>query len=439
MRTGLLLLAISLGATTALAADSRVLTGPAAFGDWSDRRAGRAPADHAGRYAPALRHPLGRQFPAARAANAGRPAAGAAGLRRRSLRRRVLTSRASSARPRTATSSSPRAARGACSCFAPTRRARRLLTARSSPPTCRASSASPSIPSGPDPRLVYVATPGAVRAIPIAAATSRRPARPRLSSATCRPAAGIGRATRLLARRQDDVRLGRLGDQRRRRHDGRSPSHPARRLVGTGSATGPTCSPSTRTAATSASSRPASGTARAWPSSRPAATLWCAVNERDGLGDNLPPDYATHVVEGAFYGWPWYYIGAHEDPRHKGERPDLADKVTVPDVLFKPTPLRSGSRSTRAGNFPPNTRATPSSRSTARGTATKRTGYKVVRLLMKDGKPTGVYEDFLTGFVADPAGVWGRPVDVAATKDGALLVTDDERGAIWRVAYRGKP
>ena len=133
------------------------------------------------------------------------------------------------------------------------------------------------------------------------------------------------------------------------------------------------------------------------------------------------------------------YIGAHEDPRHKGQRPDLADKVTVPDVLFNAHSAPLGITFYEGGQFPADYKGDAFVAFHGSWNRAKRTGYKVVRLLMRDGKPTGVTEDFLTGFVADPAGVWGRPVDVAATKDGALLVTDDEGGAIWRVAYRGKP
>ena len=165
--------------------------------------------------------------------------------------------------------------------------------------------------------------------------------------------------------------------------------------------------------------------------------LWCAVNERDGLGDNLPPDYATRVAEGAFYGWPWYYIGAHEDPRHKGERPDLAGRVSVPDVLIQAHSAPLGITFYEAAQFPPEYKGDAFVALHGSWNRAKRTGYKVVRLLMKDGKPTGAYEDFLTGFVADDSSAWGRPVDVAVTKDGALLVTDDAAGAIWRVRWKG--
>jgi glucose/arabinose dehydrogenase len=165
--------------------------------------------------------------------------------------------------------------------------------------------------------------------------------------------------------------------------------------------------------------------------------LWCAVNERDGLGDDLPPDYATRVVDGAFYGWPWYYIGAHEDPRHKGERPELAGRVTTPDVLFQPHSAPLGITFYEGDAFPAEYKGDAFVAFHGSWNRAKRTGYKVVRLLMKDGKPTGVYEDFLVGFVANDESVWGRPVDVAVTKDGALLVTDDGGGAIWRVRWPG--
>jgi glucose/arabinose dehydrogenase len=165
--------------------------------------------------------------------------------------------------------------------------------------------------------------------------------------------------------------------------------------------------------------------------------LWCAVNERDGLGDDLPPDYATRVVDGAFYGWPWYYIGANQDPRHKGERPDLAGRVTVPDVLFQPHSAPLGITFYEGDAFPAAYKGDAFVAFHGSWNRAKRTGYKVVRLPMKDGKPAGVYEDFLVGFVANDESVWGRPVDVAVTKDGALLVTDDGGGVIWRVRWTG--
>ena len=141
---------------------------------------------------------------------------------------------------------------------------------------------------------------------------------------------------------------------------------------------------------------------------------------------------------GAFYGWPWYYIGDHQDPRHKGERPDLADRITTPDVLFQAHSAPLGITFYAADQFPSEYTGDAFVALHGSWNRAKRTGYKVVRLLMKDGKPTGVYEDFLVGFVADDESVWGRPVDVAVTHDGALLVSDDGSGAIWRVSYRGK-
>jgi glucose/arabinose dehydrogenase len=165
--------------------------------------------------------------------------------------------------------------------------------------------------------------------------------------------------------------------------------------------------------------------------------LWCVVNERDGLGDDLPPDYATRVAEGAFYGWPYFYIGAHDDPRHKGERPDLAGRASVPDVLVQPHSAPLGIAFYPGGPFPADYRGDAFVAFHGSWNRAQRTGYKVVRLVMKDGKPTGSYEDFLVGFVAGDGGVWGRPVGVAVTRDGALLVSDDESGSIWRVTYRG--
>ncbi len=162
--------------------------------------------------------------------------------------------------------------------------------------------------------------------------------------------------------------------------------------------------------------------------------LWCVVNERDALGDNLPPDYATHVQEGAFYGWPWYYIGSNEDPRHKGERPDLAGKVTVPDVLFQAHSAPLGITFYDADAFPAEYKGDAFVAMHGSWNRDHRTGYKVVRLIFDDsGKPTGAYQDFMTGFVMDDQSVWGRPVDVAVAKDGSLLVSEDGSGTIWRV------
>jgi hypothetical protein len=165
--------------------------------------------------------------------------------------------------------------------------------------------------------------------------------------------------------------------------------------------------------------------------------LWCVVNERDGLGDNLPPDYATSVRAGAFYGWPWFYIGGHPDPRLSGARPDLAGHVTVPDVLIQPHSAPLGIAFYNGKKFPAEYRGDAFVTLHGSWNRALRTGYKVVRLRFQGGKPTGAYEDFLTGFVVSDQAVWGRPVGVAVTHDGALLVSEDGNGTIWRVSYHG--
>jgi glucose/arabinose dehydrogenase len=166
--------------------------------------------------------------------------------------------------------------------------------------------------------------------------------------------------------------------------------------------------------------------------------LWCAVNERDGLGDDLPPDYVTHVAQGAFYGWPWYYLGDHQDPRHKDERADLANHITTPDVLVQAHSAPLAIAFYDASQFPADYKGGAFVTLHGSWNRAKRTGYKVVRLAMKDGKATGEYEDFLVGFVGDDKNVWGRPVGVAVAHDGSLLVSDDGSGSIWRVSYKGK-
>lgn len=163
--------------------------------------------------------------------------------------------------------------------------------------------------------------------------------------------------------------------------------------------------------------------------------LWCVVNERDELGDNVPFEFATEVKDGAFYGWPWYYIGNHEDPRHQGERPDLAGKATVPDVLMQAHSAPMNIAFYDGKNFPADYRGDAFVTMHGSWNRGARTGYKVVRLKFRDGKPTGEYEDFMTGFVISNDAVWGRPVGVAMAKDGSLIVTEDGNGTIWRVTY----
>jgi glucose/arabinose dehydrogenase len=164
--------------------------------------------------------------------------------------------------------------------------------------------------------------------------------------------------------------------------------------------------------------------------------LWCATNERDGLGDNLVPDYVTRVAAQSFFGWPWYYLGGHEDPRHAGERPDLRDHVAVPDVLLQPhsAPLQMAFYD--GAMFPDEYRGDAFVACHGSWNRAARTGPKVVRVVMRDGRATGDYEDFMTGFVVDSEHVWGRPVGVAVAHDGALLVTEDGNGTLWRVSSR---
>jgi glucose/arabinose dehydrogenase len=163
--------------------------------------------------------------------------------------------------------------------------------------------------------------------------------------------------------------------------------------------------------------------------------LYCSTNERDGLGDNLVPDYVTRLREGAFYGWPWFYIGDNEDPRHRGERPDLKGKITSPDVLLQAHSASLGLTFYNAGAFPAEYHGDGFAAEHGSWNRSRRTGYKVVRIRLRDGIPTGEYQDFVTGFVIDDSRVWGRPVGVAVAHDGALLVSEDGNGTIWRIAH----
>jgi hypothetical protein len=168
---------------------------------------------------------------------------------------------------------------------------------------------------------------------------------------------------------------------------------------------------------------------------QPNNTAWCSTNERDGLGDDLVPDYVTRVQENAFYGWPWFYIGDHQDPRHAGARADLKDKITVPDVLLQAHSASLGLTFYDGSNFPVEYHGDAFAAEHGSWNRSKRTGYKVIRIRLKDGKPTGEYEDFVTGFVVNDKEVWGRPVGVAVAHDGALLISEDGNGTIWRVTH----
>lgn len=165
--------------------------------------------------------------------------------------------------------------------------------------------------------------------------------------------------------------------------------------------------------------------------------LWTSVNERDGLGDHLPPEYVTRVKEGGFYGWPWYYIGGNQDPRHQGKRPELKDKVIVPDVLIQSHSASLDLAFYDGKSFPKEYHGEIFAAEHGSWNRARRTGYKVIRVPMKGKDATGEYEDFLTGFVVDNDRVWGRPVGVTVAKDGSLMVTDDGSNSIWRVVYVG--
>jgi glucose/arabinose dehydrogenase len=164
--------------------------------------------------------------------------------------------------------------------------------------------------------------------------------------------------------------------------------------------------------------------------------LWCVVNERDGLGDDVPFDYATSVQEGAFYGWPWYYIGDNPDPRLSDTpREDLAGQVTIPDVLFQTHSAPLGIAFYDAEAFGAEYQGDAFVALHGSWNRETRTGYKVVRLLFDDSnEPTGEYQDFMTGFVVSDAEVWGRPVGVAVSSEGALFVSEDGSGTIWKVS-----
>jgi glucose/arabinose dehydrogenase len=167
--------------------------------------------------------------------------------------------------------------------------------------------------------------------------------------------------------------------------------------------------------------------------------VWASVNERDGLGDDLPPDYITHVEPGGFYGWPWWYIGEHLDPRHRDDHPALRQPVIVPDVLVMPHNASLEMVFYGGTQFPAKYRGGIFAAQHGSWNRALRTGYEVVFVPVdENGNASGGYEDFMTGFVTSRGDVWGRPVGVAVAQDGSLLVSDDTGKAVWRVTHEGK-
>ena len=167
--------------------------------------------------------------------------------------------------------------------------------------------------------------------------------------------------------------------------------------------------------------------------------LWCSVNERDALGDNLVPDYITSVKPGGFYGWPWWYMGGHQDPRHKGKHPELQSKVITPDVILHPHNASLELTFYEGKQFPAEYQGDVFAAEHGSWNKSVRVGYELIRVpLHQTGHASGDYEDFMTGFVVDNGHVWGRPVGVTVAPDGSLLVTDDGSKSIWRISYTGK-
>ena len=168
--------------------------------------------------------------------------------------------------------------------------------------------------------------------------------------------------------------------------------------------------------------------------------LWAAVEERDLIGEDLVPEYVTSIKEGGFYGWPYAYIGQHEDPRRHDERPDLVAKAIVPDVLIQAHSAVLGMVFYEGNMFPSDCQGDAFVALHGSWNRTLRTGYKIIRIRFNNGKPVGGYDDFVTGWMLgeDKPEVWGRPVGLLVLKDGSMLITDDGGNKIWRVTYSKK-
>ncbi len=167
-------------------------------------------------------------------------------------------------------------------------------------------------------------------------------------------------------------------------------------------------------------------------------TLWTVVNERDLLGDDLVPDYLTSVKEGAFYGWPFSYFGQNEDPRKKGQRPDLVAKAIKPDYALGSHTAALGLAFYQGKSFPERYRGGAFIGMHGSWNRSKMVGFKVAFVPFANGKPAGPIEDILTGFIADESKfeAYGRPVGVTVAPDGSLLIADDSGGKVWRVTAK---
>jgi glucose/arabinose dehydrogenase len=168
-------------------------------------------------------------------------------------------------------------------------------------------------------------------------------------------------------------------------------------------------------------------------------TLWSIVQERDGLGDDLPSDYLTHIQDGGFYGWPYAFIGPHAEPRNPGHN-DMVKKTITPDLLFQAHSAAMDVVFYRGKMFPKDFQG--DALVTLRGSwnRSQRTGYKIVRVRFRNGKPVGGYDDFVTGWMPDPGKkeVWGRPVGLLELQDGSLLMSEDGNNTIWRTTYQSR-
>jgi len=283
-------------------------------------------------------------------------------------------------------------------------------------------------PPGPDPKYLYVANTGSVVRFPYQSGQVKAGGAPEelVEVSAGGHLTGGGHWTRDIAFSQDGKQLFISIGSRSNNNDGPEEDQRARIYV---------CDPDGKNIRTYADGiRNAVGLA-IHPGT---GDLWMSVNERDGLGDDLVPDYISRVRDGGFYGWPWFYIGKNEDPRYPGKHPEKREKVIVPDVLIQAHSASLDLSYYDAKQFPPEYRDNFFAGEHGSWNRARRTGYKVIRVPTRDGQATGEYIDFLTGFVTPEGKVWGRPVGTTVAPDGSLLVTDDGGNCIWRVSYANK-